>query len=143
MISHPKVPSHYKSEVRSFTKVHCLNINGLFSIPHTFNILSTTTTEALDLFMLLRLTQLKSQLIPTMAVVSTRKHPDINLYTTQTPNGIKISITLEELRFAFPFTPYLPPPPFSSISTNNPHLASPTKPTPSISKKTPKKNPGS
>ncbi|MCJ1454762.1 hypothetical protein MMC28_005115 [Mycoblastus sanguinarius] len=28
---------------------------------------------------------------------TTQKTPDINLYTTQTPNGIKISITLEEL----------------------------------------------
>ncbi|KAL2043229.1 hypothetical protein N7G274_004289 [Stereocaulon virgatum] len=33
---------------------------------------------------------------------SSRKTPDINLYTTQTPNGIKISITLEEL--GLPYT---------------------------------------
>ncbi|KAK0509841.1 hypothetical protein JMJ35_007235 [Cladonia borealis] len=33
---------------------------------------------------------------------STRKTPDIHLYTTQTPNGIKISITLEEL--GLPYT---------------------------------------
>ncbi|MCJ1356788.1 MAG: hypothetical protein MMC33_006784 [Icmadophila ericetorum] len=32
-----------------------------------------------------------------MAVVFNENIPDINLYTTQTPNGIKISITLEEL----------------------------------------------
>ena len=27
---------------------------------------------------------------------------DINLYTTQTPNGIKVSITLEELGYVSP-----------------------------------------
>ncbi|KAL8816420.1 MAG: hypothetical protein Q9223_004560 [Gallowayella weberi] len=32
-----------------------------------------------------------------MAIVSSSKTPDITLYTGQTPNGIKISITLEEL----------------------------------------------
>lgn len=30
--------------------------------------------------------------------------PDIHLYTTQTPNGIKISITLEELGLPYQFT---------------------------------------
>lgn len=45
-----------------------------------------------------RLTQLSSQL-PTMASPT---RPDIHLYTTQTPNGIKISITLEEL--GLPYT---------------------------------------
>ena len=33
-----------------------------------------------------------------MAVVLDEKVPDIHLYTEQTPNGIKISITLEELK---------------------------------------------
>lgn len=33
-------------------------------------------------------------------MASIEKSPNINLYTTQTPNGIKISITLEELGFA-------------------------------------------
>ena len=32
-----------------------------------------------------------------MAVVFDENVPEINLYTAQTPNGIKISITLEEL----------------------------------------------
>jgi glutathione S-transferase len=32
--------------------------------------------------------------------------PDITLYTTQTPNGIKISIALEELGYVVPF-PFL------------------------------------
>ena len=45
-------------------------------------------------FMLRRANQLANQVI---TMFSTRKTPDINLYTTQTPNGIKISITLEEL----------------------------------------------
>ena len=45
--------------------------------------------------MLQRVNQLTKQV--TNAMSSTRKTPDINLYTTQTPNGIKISITLEEL----------------------------------------------
>lgn len=44
-----------------------------------------------------------------MAVVFDEKTPDINLYTAGTPNGIKISITLEELG-------YLPPPPALSFS---------------------------
>lgn len=48
--------------------------------------------------MITRLTQLSSQLT-TMATTS---RPDIHLYTTQTPNGIKISITLEEL--GLPYT---------------------------------------
>lgn len=29
------------------------------------------------------------------------KQPDITLYTTQTPNGIKISIALEELGYVY------------------------------------------
>jgi len=37
-----------------------------------------------------------------MAVVFNEKVPDIHLYTTQTPNGIKVSITLEEL--GLPYT---------------------------------------
>ncbi|KAL9038051.1 MAG: hypothetical protein Q9180_003367 [Flavoplaca navasiana] len=47
--------------------------------------------------MLSRLEQLGNQIYPVMAVVSTPTKPDITLYTGQTPNGIKISITLEEL----------------------------------------------
>lgn len=45
--------------------------------------------------MLPRVEQLTKYLVNAMS--STPKTPDINLYTTQTPNGIKISITLEEL----------------------------------------------
>lgn len=45
--------------------------------------------------MLRRVRGLTSQLTPNMS--STTKTPNINLYTTQTPNGIKISMTLEEL----------------------------------------------
>lgn len=52
-----------------------------------------------EYFMTTRLTQLSSQLT-TMA--SSTSRPDIHLYTTQTPNGIKISITLEEL--GIPYT---------------------------------------
>ena len=41
-----------------------------------------------------------SQLARQISIMSpSKKIPDINLYTTQTPNGIKISITLEELGF--------------------------------------------
>ncbi len=47
--------------------------------------------------MLCRVRQLGNHVIPTMAVVSSPKTSDITLYTGQTPNGIKISITLEEL----------------------------------------------
>ena len=47
--------------------------------------------------MLSRLKQLGNQLHPVMAGVSAPAKPDITLYTGQTPNGIKISITLEEL----------------------------------------------
>lgn len=43
-----------------------------------------------------RLTQLNSHITPKMASKS-----DIHLYTTQTPNGIKISITLEELGLSY------------------------------------------
>ena len=39
-----------------------------------------------------------------MAVVFDEKTPDINLYTAGTPNGIKISITLEELGYFRPFS---------------------------------------
>ena len=46
-----------------------------------------------------RVTQLSSHL-SNMAASTSR--PDIHLYTTQTPNGIKISITLEEL--GIPYT---------------------------------------
>ena len=52
--------------------------------------------------MLSRVHQLTNQLT-TMS--STEKKPNINLYTAQTPNGIKISITLEELGFG----PLIPP----------------------------------
>ena len=46
-----------------------------------------------------------SQLARQLNIMSpTNKTPDINLYTTQTPNGIKISITLEELGFASLFS---------------------------------------
>ena len=46
-----------------------------------------------------------SQLARQISIMSpTKKTPDINLYTTQTPNGIKISITLEELGFGFLFS---------------------------------------
>ena len=47
--------------------------------------------------MLNRLNQLNKHITNKMAVVHNEKTPDINLYTTQTPNGIKISIALEEL----------------------------------------------
>lgn len=54
--------------------------------------------------MLHRLNQLEKQIGPNgMAVVfddafdDIQNTPDIHLYTEQTPNGIKISITLEEL----------------------------------------------
>ena len=50
--------------------------------------------------MLSRVSQLTKQFTTTMS--STDKTPNINLYTTQTPNGIKISITLEELGFVPP-----------------------------------------
>lgn len=35
--------------------------------------------------------------LPKVLAMSTSDEPTITLYTTQTPNGIKISITLEEL----------------------------------------------
>ena len=47
--------------------------------------------------MLGHLRQLGDHYIPAMAVVASPKTPDITLYTAQTPNGIKVSITLEEL----------------------------------------------
>jgi len=49
--------------------------------------------------MLHRIDQLSSQFINNMAVVFDENVPNINLYTAQTPNGIKISITLEELGY--------------------------------------------
>ena len=49
-------------------------------------------------YMLRRASQLTNQITTTTTMSSsTRKTPDIHLYTAQTPNGIKISITLEEL----------------------------------------------
>ncbi len=45
--------------------------------------------------MLSRVNQLSEQVTGNMS--STTKTPNVNLYTIQTPNGIKISITLEEL----------------------------------------------
>ena len=51
--------------------------------------------------MLSRVSQLSRQI---SVMSSTKKTPDINLYTTQTPNGIKISITLEELGFGSLFS---------------------------------------
>ncbi len=47
--------------------------------------------------MLHRVEQINKHITNEMAVVFDEKTPDINLYTTQTPNGIKISIALEEL----------------------------------------------
>jgi glutathione S-transferase len=47
--------------------------------------------------MITRLTQLTNQ-------VKMAARPDIHLYTTQTPNGIKISITLEELGLPYKVT---------------------------------------
>lgn len=45
--------------------------------------------------------------------------PDITLYTTQTPNGIKISIALEELGYVCPPTfLYFPKRRFNSYSIN-------------------------
>jgi hypothetical protein len=35
------------------------------------------------------------------------QEPNIDLYTTQTPNGIKISITLEELGYVIDLEPVL------------------------------------
>ena len=62
--------------------------------------------------------------------------PDITLYTAQTPNGIKISIALEELGYAIPYSiPYM-----YDILTG---AASPTKSKRLTSARTPKKNPGS
>ena len=52
-------------------------------------------------YMLSRVSQLARQL---NIMSPTNKTPDINLYTTQTPNGIKIAITLEELGFASLFS---------------------------------------
>ena len=49
--------------------------------------------------MLHRVNQLASQISNKMAVVFDENVSDINLYTAQTPNGIKISITLEELGY--------------------------------------------
>ena len=46
-----------------------------------------------------RLTQIQNHFTSNMAVVAETQKPDINLYTAQTPNGIKISMTLEELGF--------------------------------------------
>ena len=51
--------------------------------------------------MLHRVNNIKNQIIGEMAVAFDAKSPDINLYTTQTPNGIKISITLEELGYGY------------------------------------------
>lgn len=45
--------------------------------------------------MLSRLAQIKSH--TSKMSVNDSKAPDITLYTDQTPNGIKVSITLEEL----------------------------------------------
>lgn len=50
--------------------------------------------------MLHRINQLSNQFNNKMAVVFDENVPDINLYTAQTPNGIKISITLEELGYS-------------------------------------------
>jgi len=60
------------------------------------------------LFMLQRVDQLQAHIT---AMSTSQATSDINLYTTQTPNGIKISITLEELGLApnsqslSPYTP--------------------------------------
>src|SRR5436190_3552654 len=51
--------------------------------------------------MLKRITQLSSQVgAPAMS-----QRPNIDLYTSQTPNGIKISITLEELGLPYKVHP--------------------------------------
>ena len=50
--------------------------------------------------MLHRVNQITSHTNTNMAVVFDENVPDINLYTAQTPNGIKISITLEELGYS-------------------------------------------
>ena len=49
--------------------------------------------------MLRRASQLKRHLsaAPAPKMAASKKTPDITLYTAQTPNGVKISITLEEL----------------------------------------------
>lgn len=47
-----------------------------------------------------RVNQISHHLDSKMAVVFNENVPDITLYTTQTPNGIKISITLEELGYS-------------------------------------------
>jgi len=51
-----------------------------------------------------RLTQLSSQLTSPRNNQSKMAESDIHLYTTQTPNGIKISITLEELGLPYKVT---------------------------------------
>jgi len=48
-----------------------------------------------EVSILSRLNQLSKQVTANKS--STTKTPNINLYTTQTPNGIKISMTLEQL----------------------------------------------
>ena len=68
----------------------------LFKYTHGFNIpdFARLTTSC---YMNRRLSQIQDHLNPNMAVVFDENVPDITLYTTQTPNGVKISITLEEL----------------------------------------------
>jgi hypothetical protein len=44
-----------------------------------------------------RLSQVANHLLTSLTPKMAPKNPDITLYTTQTPNGIKISIALEEL----------------------------------------------
>ena len=55
--------------------------------------------------MLRKLSQLTKQFSSSqtsnMAVVFNENTPDITLYTAQTPNGVKVSITLEELNLPF------------------------------------------
>jgi len=55
-------------------------------------------------YMTTRLTQLSSQLTSPRNNQSKMAESDIHLYTTQTPNGIKISITLEELGLPYKVT---------------------------------------
>lgn len=45
-----------------------------------------------------------SQITKQIANMASSSRPNIHLYTTQTPNGIKISITLEELGLPYEFT---------------------------------------
>ena len=88
----------YLQQIINHTIAQSLNISISLYLPYfpfcpsfTFPISPQTPS-----YMLSRVSQLTKQV---SIMSSTKKAPDINLYTTQTPNGIKISITLEELEF--------------------------------------------